>query len=653
MKTPKKLYITPGRTCSIFLRSALFLLILGCTVQALISAGNPPVLRHGRVSLPEGGHLSYYIRPGTGNSLVLIPGSWGDRHVYDEMLAGLDASLQVVIIELRGHGESWPPTLDASIESFANDVLLVTETLKLHDFFVGGHSIGGMISIELAGRRPLAIKGVIPIEGWTHHEVEREAFGKISGTTLSPEQEAKRLAFRESVLSRLSDQQISAFASAWRRWDGLPILESTSVPVLELWGDRGDEAPSRKVMRIPDMPNIRLHWLKDASHQLLIECPGEIAAQINQFIAAVDSNSALQFDSSRMLEVPALKIGEKNTDFSQLPRLPLETVTIYRGIEGESGFNMHPYLTHYEGRFYAMWSSNRVRDLQPGQHVRYSTSKDGIHWPEVRMLMPREDKEEMRYFARGFWLRDGQLIALAAYDEAVRPLFAPGLELRGYEWNPETMDWKKPIVVADDTINNFPPKLLPSNEWMMSRRDHRMNKSMLIGGVSSPQEWKEYPISVPEDNASLDEPFWWQLPDGALSAVFRDGSKSGRLYRSFSRDNGKSWTIPLRTNYPDACAKFNVLRLSDGRYALVSNPNTNGKRVPLCLALSDDGIIFDRMFILRDTPTIYRYAGKDPGYAGYHYPQLLECGRNLYVIHAENMEDIVLLRVSMADLEGH
>ena len=56
--------------------------------------------------------------------------------------------------------------------------------------------------------------------------------------------------------------------------------------------------------------------------------------------------------------------------------------------------------------------------------------------------------------------------------------------------------------------------------------------------------------------------------------------------------------------------------------------------------------------VLRDAPTVYRYGGKDPGYAGYHYPQLLEHGGYLYVIHAENMEDIVLLRVPLRAVEG-
>ena len=185
----------------------------------------------------------------------------------------------------------------------------------------------------------------------------------------------------------------------------------------------------------------------------------------------------------------------------------------------------------------------------------------------------------------------------------------------------------------------------------MSRRNHRMKKTMLIGGVTAPDDWLIMAIPTPSAGARLDEPFWWTLPNGTLAAVFRDGSKSRRLYRAFSTDEGRTWSPPVKTDFPDATAKFNTLRLRDGRYVMASNPSTDGVRNPICLSLSNDGVVFDRMAVLRDRPTMYRYAGKDPGYAGYHYPQVLERGKYLYVIHAENMEDIVLLKIPLAELD--
>jgi pimeloyl-ACP methyl ester carboxylesterase len=605
---------------------------MGLLFAATLPACAAPVYRPGAMQVPGGATIAYHVREGAGPNLVLIPGSFNDHRIFDRFVDHLPTALRVIIVELRGHGGSRPAASNPSMGLFASDVLQVTERLGLERYYVGGHSIGGMVAIEIAARRPDTLAGVISMEGWTHHRVATDAFGRDDGSTMTAEQQRLSDGQRERIRGKLGPAEISAFAAVWRSWDGLPILESTPVPVLELWGDRGRPRPTRLQMRIPERDNIELTWIAGASHPLLIQNPAETAARTASFI-----------ESAEVRHMFAVR-----EPLAELPRLEgVQTITIYRGVEGITGFNMHPYIAAFDGRLWAMWSCNRIRDLQAGQYIRYATSGDGVEWSAPGILSPPEERQNLRSFARGFWMRGPhELIALVARDEAVRPLFGPGLSLRGFRWNGS--GWQEPFEVARDTINNFAPERLRDGRWMMTRRDHKMRIGMLAGGVSSPSDWDAIALREPADGAALDEPVWWALPGGRLTAAFRDGSKSRRLYRSFSEDGGATWTAPIRTDFPDAMAKFNVVRLSNGLYAMASNPNTNGKRIPLCLSLSEDGRVFTRMGVLRDAPTVYRYAGKDPGYAGYHYPQLLEHRGFLYVIHAENMEDIVLLRVPVA-----
>jgi hypothetical protein len=497
------------------------------------------------------------------------------------------------------------------MESLAEDVLAAVDKAVPRGarFYVGGHSIGGMLTIEIAGRRPGQVAGAIAMEGWTHYSVQAAAF--------PPGRPSPR---RATVA--MTEAERAAFGTVWRKWDGWGILERTPVPVLEVWGDRGRERPSRAVLRIPERESIELEWMAGASHSLLEECPEEVARATAGFVARMEER--------HMFAVTG--VG----------RLPVEAFSIFRAREGVAGFNMHPYVTFFGGKFWAIWSSNRVRDLQAGQYVRYATSGDGVHWSEAGVVTPSEEAGNFRYFARGLWVRDRELWALAARDEAVRPLFGPGLELRGYKWAGGR--WEGPVLIARDAINNFAPERLASGEWMMSRRDHKMRISMLVGDLG---KWR----AVPVGGSGLDEPIWYALPDGVLTAVFRDGNRSRRLFRAFSRDGGRTWTTPVKTDFPDAMAKCNVLRLRSGLYVMASNPNPSGVRIPLSLSVSRDGRIFTGQAVLRDAPTVYRYGGKDPGYAGYHYPQLLEHSGYLYVIHAENMEDIVLLRVPLEAVE--
>ena len=232
----------------------------------------------------DGGHLAYYHWPAAGPSLLLIPGSWGDYQQYDAVRSHLQKDINLVIVELPGHGQSWPPTLEGSIESFARDVLQVTDVLGWKSWYAGGHSIGGMIAIELAAQRPENMAGVISIEGWTHHQVLTGAFSGRLYNTLSASQEEQRQLARQKTRKRLSDEQLSSFISIWTRWDGEPILRTTPVRVLQVWGDRNEPLPDRKAMRIPDRKNIQLHWIEGASHALPRERPAQVAAAINQFV---------------------------------------------------------------------------------------------------------------------------------------------------------------------------------------------------------------------------------------------------------------------------------------------------------------------------------------------------------------------------------
>ena len=128
------------------------------------------------------------------------------------------------------------------------------------------------------------------------------------------------------------------------------------------------------------------------------------------------------------------------------------------------------------------------------------------------------------------------------------------------------------------------------------------------------------------------------LPDNNLVGLFRDNQKSGFLFRAFSTDNGRSWTKPVRTNFPDATSKLHGLQLSDGRYVLVSNANPR-KRDPLTLAISDDGMVFHKMgYLIGGRRVDYPYAMEHDGY--------------LLVAFSGGKQSVELLRIKISDLES-
>lgn len=333
-------------------------------------------------------------------------------------------------------------------------------------------------------------------------------------------------------------------------------------------------------------------------------------------------------------------------DFDALPRIPSQHAVVSDVMAaGGHRVNQHNYLVHHEGRFWAMWSDgpgeSRGYGKVPGhdradQHVSFATSLDGLKWSPIENLTGRPDPG-YGWIARGFWVRDGKLLALASRYKAPG-YHGEGLSLHAFELAANAPPrWRHAGLVFDDAINNFPPKRIPSGEWMMSRRDGKQAVHYLVGGVQGFDQWISYPVVGYADSAlKAEEPYWWVLPDGHITSLFRDNASSGFLFRAFSTDNGRTWTRPVRTNFPDAKSKFIGVRLRDGRYVLVSNPHPK-RRDPLALAVSDDGLVFTRMG--------YLVGGRHVD-----YPHVIEHGDALYVAFATAKQTMEVLRVKVADL---
>ena len=173
----------------------------------------------------------------------------------------------------------------------------------------------------------------------------------------------------------------------------------------------------------------------------------------------------------------------------------------------------------------------------------------------------------------------------------------------------------------------------------MSRRKHNYKQAgveFLIGGVKALDDWQSFPVFGSNSELKAEEPEWWELADGNLVAVFRDNSHSGFLFRSYSTDSGRTWTKPIKTNFPDATSKVCGLRLHDGRYVLVSNANPK-RRDPLTLAISADGIVFNQLFYL-------------VGERHVDYPHVIEHDNSLLVAFSGGKQTVEVLRISLQEL---
>jgi hypothetical protein len=356
-----------------------------------------------------------------------------------------------------------------------------------------------------------------------------------------------------------------------------------------------------------------------------------------------------------MLDLQDTGTDPTKINYYGLPRLPVEHAVISDVRDaGGNRVNQHAYLIHHADRFWAMWSDGpglpqkgippeRHGNIVPGHdrpdtRVSFSTSCDGLHWSKPADLSGPPRTEGFGWIARGFWEREGELLALATHFNA--PGYpGKGLSLEAFRWDDPESKWVAHGTVLYDAMNNFPPKRLPNGQYMMTRRDHERQVSVMVGGVKAFDDWEIHKLSSYNEGGRPEEPYWYILPDGqTITGLIRDNGRSGRLLRTFSSDNGQTWSSIVKTNFPDATSKFFVHRTSRGFYALVSNSNPR-RRDPLTLAISQDGLVYTHLFYLVGGRLV-------------DYPHIIEDDGYLFIAFSGAKQTMEVVRVCMEDIES-
>jgi pimeloyl-ACP methyl ester carboxylesterase len=98
-----------------------------------------------------------YLQGGSGAPLLLVHGSWGDRHIWELVRPSLERSFRTIAYSRRGHGQS---SGGGSLDDDVHDLAALIEHLDAVPAHLAGNSLGATICLRLLASRPDLVASV-------------------------------------------------------------------------------------------------------------------------------------------------------------------------------------------------------------------------------------------------------------------------------------------------------------------------------------------------------------------------------------------------------------------------------------------------------------------------------------------------------------
>lgn len=252
-------------------------------------------------SITVGDLALHYTDVGAGDPVVLLHGQGGRGDVWDLQVAALAPDHRVVCPDLRGHGDTTVTPRPYTMAQLAADVAAMIRGLGLGPCAVLGHSLGGMVALQLALDAPALVRRLGVVNSTAFGDGSRvrsfavrtfirlrgmPGFARANTRLHLPEPEQEPL--RRRLLATMGSCPAAGYVAsqdAVDRFDVRARLPEIACPVLVVHSEQ-DLIPIADKRTIADeVQRGRLVTIERSRHLVLWDQPAALNAALRAFLA--------------------------------------------------------------------------------------------------------------------------------------------------------------------------------------------------------------------------------------------------------------------------------------------------------------------------------------------------------------------------------